>query len=463
MKPSLQLNVTQQLKLTPQMQQAIRLLQLSTTDLRQEIQQQLESNPMLEATPITEEDILASGEHFEHENEFDYQWASLYSNEKQKSFNENDYIYETLHCTTTNLQDHLRWQLNLTPMSDVDRGIAATIIDAIDDRGFLSLTIQDIHASLTQNKHPLDIKEVEAVLHRIQRFDPVGCAVSSLSETLSIQVEQLPQGTPHLELIHELIANDLEKLGRHENQQLLKKYKIDDTTLNEALQSIQSLNPNPGSVINRDDTEYVVPDLTVKKKGGQWEISLNQSLLPCLHINTYYASFIKRANNSKDNLFLKTNLQEARWLLKSLQSRQETLLNVARYIIEFQSDFLENGAQAMKPLTLDAVSSALDIHESTVSRVTTQKFIYTPHGLFELKYFFSSQLPNSLSESCSSTAVRAFIEKIVGKEDEDRPLSDNKICNLLGAQGIQIARRTVAKYREELGIPPSYERKMFRR
>lgn len=463
MKASLQLNVTQQLKLTPQLQQAIRLLQLSTLDLRQEIQQQLDSNPMLEASSTTEEDIPFSEEHLEHENEFDYQWASLYSNEKQKNFNENEYIYETLHCTTTNLQDHLHWQLNLTPMSDVDRVIATTIIDAIDDHGFLTLSIQDIHSSLTRNNHSLDIQEVEAVLHRIQRFDPIGCAASSLSETLLIQLEQLAQDTPHLKLIKQLIITDLEKLGRQENQQLLKKYEIDETTLHEVLQIIQSLNPRPGNVIGQNDTEYVIPDLTVKKKAHQWEVSLNQSLLPRLNINTYYASLIKRANNSKENRFLKTSLQEARWLLKSLQSRQETLLKVARYIIEYQKDFLEKGAEAMRPLTLDTVASALELHESTVSRVTTQKFIYTPHGLFELKYFFSSHLPTSLGESCSSTAVRALIQKIVAEEDEDKPLSDNKICNLLGEHGIQVARRTVAKYREELGIPPSYERKMFRR
>lgn len=462
MKPSLQLNIGQHLTLTPQLQQAIRLLQLSTLDLQLEIQQAVESNPMLEATPNEEKD--ESRDNKPADDEFaDFQWSQLYSsNNKRATFEEADYNYENLHCTTTNLQDHLRWQLDLTPMSDVDRIIATSIIDAIDDDGFLTLSVNELYSSLNSEDYPLDIEEIETVRHRLQHFDPIGCAAINLSETLVAQLNQLPETNDDVELAKRIINQDIELLGQHNYRQLLKNHQITEANLNRVLHIIQSLNPKPGSIICQPNTEYVVPDVTVKKIEGVWQVSLNQHTLPRLSINNQYASLIQRADNSADNQFLKNNLQEARWFLKSIQSRQETLLKVARCIVDYQTEFLEHGDEAMKPLILNDVALALDMHESTISRVTTQKFMNTPRGMFELKYFFSSHVATANGGECSSTAIRAVIKKLIAAENRNKPLSDSTIAKLIGEQGIKVARRTVAKYREAMFIAPSNERKTIR-
>ncbi|KTD17356.1 RNA polymerase factor sigma-54 [Legionella jordanis] len=464
MKPSLQLNISQQLTLTPQLQQAIRLLQLSTLDLQQEIQQVVESNPMLEILPSEEKEELRSQESKLMQEEFnDFQWAQLYSSQhKRSNFEELDFNYENLYCTTTNLLDHLRWQLDLTPMSDVDRVIATAIIDAIDDDGFLTLSLNELHSSLDSEAHPLDFEEIEAVRHRVQHFDPVGCASINLAETLLVQLDQLPDSSGDIALAKRIIQEDIELLGQHNYRQLMKNYQVNEATLDRILQIIQRLNPKPGSLIQQSTTEYIIPDVIVKKIDGIWQVTLNQSTLPRLSINNHYASLIQRADNSADNQFLKNNLQEARWFLKSIQSRQETLLKVAQSIVEYQKDFLEHGEEAMKPLILNDVAQALDMHESTISRVTTQKFMHTPRGVFELKYFFSSHVATASGGECSSTAIRAVIKKLIAAENRKKPLSDSKIAQLIGEQGIQVARRTVAKYREAMGIAPSNERKTIR-
>lgn len=461
MKPTLQLSIGQHLTLTPQLQQAIRLLQLSTIDLQQEIQLVVESNPMLEATPNEEKEEPNHAAEQKALDEFsDFQWSQLYNNlSKRTNFEENDYNFDNLHCTTTNLQDHLRWQLDLTPMSDVDRVIATTIIDAINDDGFLTTPMKDIYASLNSEDVPLDFDEIEAVRHRLQLFDPVGCASANLAETLVIQLEQLPLDTNHLLIAKKIITEDIELLGQHNYRQLMKNHQINEKIIDEILNIIQKLNPKPGNLIHQAITEYIIPDLTVKKIDNQWKVYLNQNVLPHLSINNQYASLIQRANNSVDNQFLKNNLQEARWFLKSIQSRQETLLKVATSIVEYQKQFLELGDEAMKPLILNDVATALDMHESTISRVTTQKFIHTPRGVFELKYFFSSHVNTDAGGECSSTAIRAVIKKLISAENRKKPLSDSKIADLIAGQGIKVARRTVAKYREAMGIAPSNERK----
>jgi RNA polymerase sigma-54 factor len=242
----------------------------------------------------------------------------------------------------------------------------------------------------------------------------------------------------------------------------MKNHQISEKTVDEILRIIQGLNPKPGNLIHQDITEYIIPDLTIKKVNTEWKVFLNQSVLPHLSINNQYASLIQRADNSADNQFLKNNLQEARWFLKSIQSRQETLLKVAMCIMEYQQGFLEFGDEAMKPLILNDIASALDLHESTISRVTTQKFIHTPRGVFELKYFFSSHVNTNAGAECSSTAIRAVIKKLIAAENRQKPLSDSKITLILEEQGIQVARRTVAKYREGMGIAPSNERKNIR-
>lgn len=463
MKPSLQLSIGQHLTLTPQLQQAIRLLQLSTIDLQQEIQLLVESNPMLEATPNEDKEDQRNDDRQQMDEFADFQWSQLYNNlSKRNNFEDNDYNFDNLHCTTTNLHDHLHWQLDLSPMSDIDRVIATTIIDAISNDGFLTIPITELYASLNSEDFPLDIEEIEAVRHRVQLFDPVGCASANLAETLLIQLEQLPLETDHLAIAKKIVLEDIDLLGQHNYRQLMKNHHISEKSVDEILQIIQGLNPKPGNLIHQDITEYIIPDITVKKIDNQWRVHLNQNVLPHLSINNQYAALIQRADNSVDNQFLKNNLQEARWFLKSIQSRQETLLKVATCIVEYQQGFLEFGEEAMKPLILNDVASALDMHESTISRVTTQKFMHTPRGVFELKYFFSSHVNTDTGGECSSTAIRAVIKKLILTENRKKPLSDSKIAELIAEQGIQVARRTVAKYREALGISPSNERKVIR-
>lgn len=463
MKPSLQLSIGQHLTLTPQLQQAIRLLQLSTIDLQQEIQMIVESNPMLEATLNEDkEEINHDVEPFHSNESYDFQWSELYPGSNRRTHLEDgDYNFDSLHCATSNLQDHLRWQLTLSPMSDIDRAIAIALIDATNNDGFLSIPIAELRASLTSENHPIDQDEIEAVRRRIQLFDPVGCASINLAETLLIQLEQLPLDTLHLALAKKIINEDIGLLGQHNYKQLMKSHEINENIVKEILRIIQGLNPKPGNLIHQDITEYIIPDLTVKKVHHEWKVFLNHETLPQLRINSQYASLIQRADNSVDNQFLKNNLQEARWFLKSIQSRQETLLKVATCIMDYQKGFLEFGDEAMKPLILNHVASALELHESTVSRVTTQKFIYTPRGVFELKYFFSSHVNTQAGDECSSTAIRAVIKKLIAAENTKKPLSDSKISLILEEQGIQVARRTVAKYREALRIVPSNERKRF--
>jgi RNA polymerase sigma-54 factor len=462
MKPTLQLSIGQHLTLTPQLQQAIRLLQLSTLDLQQEIQLVVESNPMLEATPSEKEDSNEDRQLSNSDEFADFQWSQLYTNtNKRDYFEENEFNFDSLHCTTTNLQDHLFWQLNLSPMGDLDRVIAITLIDAMNNDGFLTMPIAEIHASLYSENCPLDLDEIEAVRHRIQLFDPVGCASVNLAETLLVQLDQFPIDSYHLSVARKILTEDIDLLGQHNYRQIMKNHHINEKVVNEVLQIIQRLNPKPGSLIHQDIAEYIIPDVTVKKIDYQWRVFLNQGILPHLSINNQYASLIQRADNSVDNLYLKNNLQEARWFLKSIQSRQETLLKVAQCIVEYQQGFLEFGEEAMKPLILNDVASALDMHESTISRVTTQKFMHTPRGVFELKYFFSSHVNTDAGGECSSTAIRAVIKKLISTENRKKPLSDNKIAELIAEQGIQVARRTVAKYREAMGITPSNERKII--
>ncbi len=462
MKQSLQLNIGQHLALTPQLQQAIRLLQLSTVDLQQEIQSIVESNPMLEATPVEEKEEPQTNRSHQDADEFnDFQWSQLYQNNKNTHFNEGDYNFDNLHCTTMNLLDHLRWQLELSPMSDIDRVIATTIIDAINEDGFLTIPPLELHASLNSENLSIDFEEVEAVRHKIQLFDPVGCACTNLSETLLIQLNQLELESDRLILLKKIISEDMELLGQHNYKQLMKNHQINEQIIEELLQIIQKLHPKPGNIINQDITEYIIPDITVKKINNEWKALLNQGIIPHLSINNQYAALIQRADNSIDNQFLKNNLQEARWFLKSIQSRQETLLKVANCIVDYQKGFFEFGEEAMKPLVLNDIALALDMHESTISRVTTQKFMHTPRGVFELKYFFSSHVNTDSGGECSSTAIRAVIKKLILAENRKKPLSDSKIADLIAQQGIKVARRTIAKYREAMGIAPSNERKII--
>ena len=549
MKQSLQLKLGQQLTMTPQLQQAIRLLQLSTLDLQQEIQEALESNPMLEVeegfdspsstseyegseqdqadytrqleiaaesgtdhgTDFTaSENFSSSTDSFSESNSFneagdtfgdsesfgdtesfgdsdvygegdsfsadsgdwsdsipsdlpvDTSWDDVYqasSSGSSSNYDNEDNDFESRRAATDSLYDHLMWQLNLTPMSDRDRILAMAIIDAVEPSGMLSTSIEDIFEGMSNDLEELELDEVVAVQKLLQQFDPCGVCSQSLSECLLVQLNQFDPKTPLLESAKLIVKQYLPILGSRDYRQLMRRTKLKEAELSQAVALIQSLNPRPGDIIATGDTEYVVPDVFVEKRDGRWIVELNPDIAPRLRINADYASMVKRADSSSDNTFLKDNLQEARWFLKSLQSRNETLLKVASCIVEKQRGFLDYGPEAMKPLVLHDIAEIVEMHESTISRVTTQKYMHTPQGIFELKYFFSSHVSTDSGGECSSTAIRAIIKKLVSAENPKKPLSDSKITDLLAEQGIQVARRTIAKYRESLNIPPSNERK----
>lgn len=509
MKQSFQLKLGQSLAMTPQLQQAIRLLQLSTVELQQEIQQAIESNPMLEIVEpgeaadddlprISDEDLVRlhqtanevtdfsapdehvdstdawQDEHIPDDLPVDSQWDDVFQTASgtgsQQQGPDDDGDFYSRNAAAETLQDHLLWQLNLTPMTDRDRVIALAIIDAVAPTGFLEATAAEIHEGLCgqwsrlddsseADVDPLDLDEVMAVLHRIQQFDPPGVAAHDLRECLLIQLNQLHPDTPWL-LDAKLVVSDyLDLLAAHDYRQLMRKSDIRENTLKKVIGLIQSLNPQPGAEIESGKTEYVVPDVYVSKKRGRWVVELNPETAPRLRINADYAALVRRADSSADNAFLRDHLQEARWFLKSLESRNETLMKVATAIVEQQRGFLDYGEEAMKPMVLADIAGMVGMHESTISRVTTQKYIHTPQGVFELKYFFSSHVGTAAGGECSSTAVRTMIRKLIAEESPRKPLSDSAIADLLEGQGIQVARRTVAKYRESLNIPPSNERK----
>ncbi|RMW07239.1 RNA polymerase sigma-54 factor [Pseudomonas amygdali pv. tabaci] len=309
-------------------------------------------------------------------------------------------------------------------------------------------------------RDPIELlDEIEAVLHRIQQFEPAGIGARNLSECLLLQLRQLPAKTPWLMEAQRLVTDYIDLLGSRDYGQLMRRMKLKEDELRQVIELVQSLNPRPGSQIESTEAEYVIPDVIVRKDNERWLVELNQESVPRLRVNPQYAGFVRRADTSADNTFMRNQLQEARWFIKSLQSRNETLMKVATQIVEHQRGFLEYGDEAMKPLVLHDIAEAVGMHESTISRVTTQKFMHTPRGIYELKYFFSSHVSTSEGGECSSTAIRAIIKKLVAAENQKKPLSDSKIAGLLEAQGIQVARRTVAKYRESLGIAPSSERK----
>lgn len=484
MKPSLQLKISQNLAMTPQLQQAIRLLQLSSVELQVEIQNALDSNMMLEIDESDDdliEEIIPEvqpSQSLQTEPELqlkedinstdvpedlpvDAEWEDIYDISSlytsSGSENNGDY-FENQERGNKSLGDHLRWQLNLIPLSENDRAIAITIIDMLDKDGYLTGSLEDILPQL-QEEMGADLDELEAMLHLIQTLEPAGVGARNLQECLKLQLAQYNEETPCLNEAKTLVNNHMHLLAAHDYNQLMKKLGLDRDHLSRIITLIQSLNPRPGNLIESDAIQYIVPDVYVRKDNGRWIVELNSETMPRIRINSMYAGMIKRADQSPENSSLKEHLQEARWLIKSLQSRSETLLKVATSIVERQLSFLEQGEEAMKPLVLHDIARELDMHESTISRVTTRKYMHTPRGVFELKYFFSSQLGTDSGESTSSTAIRAIIRKLIADEDVRKPLSDSNIVKVLGQQGIKVARRTVAKYREGMAIPPSNERK----
>lgn len=476
MKQGLQLRLSQQLAMTPQLQQAIRLLQLSTLELQQELQQALESNPLLEQIDTHEEidtretqdsetldtaDALEQNE-MPEELPLDASWDTIYT-AGTPSGTSGDYIDDELPVyqgeTTQTLQDYLMWQVELTPFSDTDRAIATSIVDAVDDTGYLTVPLEDILESMGDEE--IDIDEVEAVLKRIQRFDPVGVAAKDLRDCLLIQLSQFDKTTPWLEEARLIISDHLDLLANHDFRTLMRVTRLKEDVLKEAVNLIQSLDPRPGQSIQTGEPEYVIPDVLVRKHNGHWTVELNSDSIPRLQINQHYASMCNNARNDGDSQFIRSNLQDAKWLIKSLESRNDTLLRVSRCIVEQQQAFFEQGEEYMKPMVLADIAQAVEMHESTISRVTTQKYLHSPRGIFELKYFFSSHVNTEGGGEASSTAIRALVKKLIAAENPAKPLSDSKLTSLLSEQGIMVARRTVAKYRESLSIPPSNQRKQL--
>ena len=505
MKQSLQLKLGQHLTMTPQLQQAIRLLQLSAMELSVEIQEALESNMMLEVVDGTDDyedpslsasDAAASSgsddgefeasfesnfevgggdpgetesrsvsEDIPDELPVDSDWDEIYdtlttSGSTTGTRDGEDSDFERASVTPPSLREHLLWQVNLTPLSDRDRAIAMTIVDDLDGAGYLTSSLDELASVVgTAIADQVEADEVQAILRLVQGLEPNGVAARDLRECLLLQLGQLPADTPWLVETRRCVADFMDMLAGRDYNQLMRRLKLAREELAQVIALIQSLNPRPGSQYSEEQTEYIVPDVFVYKYKDRWRVELNAETMPPLRVNPYYAGMIKRADNSDDNNSLRTHLQEARWFIKSLQSRSETLLRVATAIVERQRAFLEHGEEAMKPLVLHDIAEVLEMHESTISRVTTRKYLHTPRGIFELKYFFSSHVSTTLGGEASSTAIRAVIKKLIAAENVQKPLSDHKIAELLADQGVQVARRTVAKYREAMSIPPSNERK----
>jgi len=477
-KQGLQIKLGQSLSMTPQLQQAIRMLQLSTIDLQQEIQQTLESNPLLEEMTDYEEfnqDSMLENDDSGTESNVeetlpddlaaDTDWDDVYdmsssdSNISKASSASDSNLIETMNAEVTGLKEHLLWQINTSHFSLQDKMIAATLIDSLDEKGFLTESVADIYASLS-HQLLIDEDEVTAILHYIQHLDPLGVGARDLQECLLIQLNHLYSNHDLYQKTCLLLEKNLDLLEKRDYKKIKKAYNLTDKEYEQLINLLRSLNPNPGHMFEATAGDYITPDVFIKKThDGQWIATLNQDIESNLRVNEYYKNMIQQTVNTKDKKYLQDNLQQAKGFIKALQNRESTILNVTNEIIKRQSAFLKYGDQAMKPMVLKDIAEDLGVHESTVSRASSQKYMHTPHGIYEIKYFFSSHVATNTGGECSSTAIRAMIQQLVKEENPDKPLSDNKLTNLLGKQGIKVARRTVAKYREALSIPSSRERK----
>ncbi len=483
MKQGLNVTLTNTISMTPQLQQAIKLLQMSTLDLQQEIQQMLDGNVMLEietteqeneydenyfASEIIDKKIAnelqtseGSQTDIPDELPLDVGWDDIYEYNEYESYQATNDSIETeiFHTQSLTLNDHLLSQLHLSSFSDRDYAIAIGIIDSINLEGYLMYRIEDIFHGLKNQLPDLEFEEVQMVLHHIQHFDPSGVGANDLGDCLRLQLEQLPESTPFRVDAISLVTRYLDLLANHDQAKLLRKLNITEDELTEIILLIRSLTPKPGEKIEQSKSEYVIPDVYVCKRAGKWQVALNPDIAPKLRVNPFYSAMIKKSDNSDNNQFMKNHLTEAKWFIKSLHSRNDTLLRVARCIVEKQTNFLEHGSIAMRPMVLRDIAEELDLHESTISRVTTQKYMHTPNGIVEFKYFFSSHVSTEDGGECSSIAIRALIKELIQNENVTKPLSDSKIAEFLKEKGINVARRTIAKYREAMFIPSSSQRK----
>ena len=484
MKPALQFRLHQQLTLTPQLQQAIRLLQLSQLELEAELRQIAESNPLLEFAEEIEDDETAEAS----ETEFDYpsveavaaagsndegessDWSdngspaeapidfssSSGSSTSSSSSSRGDDDFEPQNAAPETLQQHLSWQLNLASFNPRQHLIATVLIDALNPAGYLTEGLDAISAALPADFNA-SIAEIDAVRRQLQGFDPAGVGSLDLRDCLRVQLEQFAPGTPQRELALRIVDAELDLLARNDIARLARRLRASEDDVAEAAVLIRSLDPRPGAALDTTPVEYVAPDVYALRDGTRWRVSLNADAQPRLGLNQHYCGLIAKARG-EDASWMRGQLQEARWLIKSLESRAETLLKVADAIVRRQSAFLDYGPEAMHPLVLREVAEEVGMHESTISRVTTRKYLHTPRGTFELKYFFSSGVSTEDGGSASATAIQAMLRKLIDAEDVRKPLSDLAIAKELKQKGIQVARRTVAKYREGLRIPTSSER-----
>ncbi|SFR87728.1 RNA polymerase, sigma 54 subunit, RpoN/SigL [Dyella sp. OK004] len=480
MKPGLQFRLNQQLTLTPQLQQAIRLLQLSQLELEAELRQIAESNPLLEFSEDSAAETDGDSSEFEApaetstssdvdvdeaadwsestgpaEEPIDFSGGNGAGGSRTNGSGDDD-NFEPQNAAPETLQEHLLWQLNLTHLSLRERTIAAILIDSLNADGYLTEGLDAVTAAV-----PTDLKasmeEVDAVRRLLQRFDPTGVASLDLRDCLRVQLEQFDPELPQRELALRIVDGELELLARNDIARLARRLRATEDETHAAAVLIRSLDPRPGAALDVTPVEYVAPDVYARKDGGRWRVSLNPDCQPRLGLNQHYCNLIAQARGD-DASWMRGQLQEARWLIKSLESRAETLLKVADAIVRRQSAFLDYGPEAMHPLVLREVAEEVGMHESTISRVTTRKYIHTPRGTFELKHFFSSGVSTEDGGSASATAIQAMLRKLVDAEDSRKPLSDQAIAEELHRKGIQVARRTVAKYREALRIPSSSER-----
>ena len=461
LKMSLQLRLGQQLTMTPQLQQAIRLLQLPITELQAQIREALEKNVMLEALDEgLETDSTAERRGEEATPQVETNWDDTPAVGAadfgwQSSGGERRGTTDFIPAAGKTLQEHLLWQLELEHVDNRGYTIGAAIIDAINDDGYVLESLDEVRKTLEPEVTAAS-DEIEAVLSRIQNLDPAGVGCRSVSECIALQLRQLDDDTPGRDLALMIADDYLELIAENKIGSLRRRLRTSEDELEQAIALLRSMHPRPGSAINPGTSDYVVPDVFVRMIDGRWLVEINPGTAPSLRINQNYAGLLSRGT---DHSILRAQLQEARWLIRSLEIRHETLLKVATAIVERQHAFLQHGDESMQPLVLRDVAEALDMHESTISRVTTNKYMHTPRGVFEFRYFFSSHVGTTDGGECSSVAIRAMIRKLIAQEQPKKPLSDSKISKLLEEDGIRVARRTVAKYREAMSIPSSSERR----
>jgi RNA polymerase sigma-54 factor len=456
LKPSLQLKLGQSLTMTPQLQQAIRLLQLPVLDLNAQIQDALEENIMLEMedlpdVPRTSAETTVEIETIKAEDN----WQSQVTERAQDGgWNGdgrplNDFADES----GKTLREHLLWQIEMEHFTPREAIIGEAIVDAINDDGYLTADLDEIASWIDED---IAAEDIEGTLLKVQALDPVGIGARSLSECIVLQLQQLDDETPGLSLAISLATEYLDLVATQAHGELRRSLRASEEDLHTALTLVKGCNPKPGQAVSPEAAQYVIPDVFVRKIDNRWQVEISPTGVPRLSVNQTYAKLLR---GSGDHPVLRSQLQEARWLIRSLEIRNETVLKVATCIVSRQNEFLELGDEAMKPMVLKDVAEEIGMHESTISRVTTNKYMHTPRGVFEFKFFFSSHLSSASGEDQSSTAVRAKIRKHIGAENPAKPLSDSKLANLLADEGIKVARRTVAKYRESMNIASSSERR----